>query len=138
MSLLTALVGYHAIVGDGASALLTARGAMAMVRRLGQPTTGARIVQHVAAVIAKSGDYERAARMLGYADAAYARVEYQRDSTEQQTFEMAMGQLRKVLTWEHIARLESEGRDLQDDEAIDEALEVKSRFDDATAGARRH
>jgi predicted ATPase/class 3 adenylate cyclase len=47
-------------------------------------------IQHLAAVAATCGDAARAARLIGYVDAAYARLENSREPTEAREYERAM------------------------------------------------
>jgi predicted ATPase len=50
-------------------------------------------IQHLAAVAATCGDAERAARLIGYVDAEYARLENVREPTEAREYERAMNVL---------------------------------------------
>jgi predicted ATPase/class 3 adenylate cyclase len=50
-------------------------------------------IQHLAAVAAACGDAARAARLLGFVDAAYERLENSREPTEAQEYERAMAML---------------------------------------------
>jgi tetratricopeptide (TPR) repeat protein len=59
-------------------------------------------IQHLGAVGATCGDPARSARLLGYADAAYARLENPREPTEAQEYERAMAALKQRLPVEDL------------------------------------
>jgi predicted ATPase/transcriptional regulator with XRE-family HTH domain len=129
LSLLTALVGYHAIVGDSASAYLAAGRALPIVRKLSQLSTAARIIQHVAAAAALRGEWPMSARLLGYAEAAYERIGYRRDSTETQTLALAQTLLSGALSAEVILQYRDEGRRLNDDDALKAVRDLALAFE---------
>lgn len=55
-------------------------------------------IQHLAAVAASCGDAARSARLIGYVDAAYARLENSREPTEANEYERAMAALGERLS----------------------------------------
>lgn len=79
-------------------------------------------IQHLAAIAAKCGDPARAARLFGYVDAAYARLENSREPTEAREYARAMRQIEERLPADEIAANLRAGAILNAAQAKSEAL----------------
>lgn len=82
------------------------------------------LLQHLAVIAAQRADGKRAARLLGYVDAQFAALGYQRETTEQWTYNKLMTLLRQALTETEIKDLAAQGVALSEDQALEEALKV--------------
>ena len=71
----------------------TGREALLAALEMGSDMHVAVTLQHLAAAGARSGDAARAARLLGYVDAVYARLESAREPTEAREYDRAMALL---------------------------------------------
>lgn len=121
MFLLGNLAGYQLALGDFGAAQATARDGLALARRMQEGIVISQAIQHLAALKALSGDSHRAARLLGYVDAWYASQGCERELTEQKTHQTLTGSLREQLDEAEIAVLASQGAELTEDQAADEA-----------------
>lgn len=79
-------------------------------------------IQHLAAVAAKCGDAARAARLLGYVDSAYVRLENSREPTEAREYARAVKQLEERLPAGDLAANLQAGANLNAAQAKSEAL----------------
>jgi diguanylate cyclase (GGDEF)-like protein len=79
-------------------------------------------VQHLALAVASSGDARRAATLLGFANAGYARHEFSPGFTERYTRERLSQTIAQHLTPDDIAGLGRKGAAMGPDEAAREAL----------------
>ena len=120
---LTNLTGYLVAADDLVGASAAAREALALLVK-GDPDHGevAILVEHLALVHALDEDFTRAAKLEGYAEAAFQRYEMLRESTERGTRDRLNALLCAQLTPDDLARLTVEGATLSPDEAIAEAL----------------
>ena len=80
--------------------------------------------QHLATVATLSGDARRGAQLRGYVDASYRSIGYQREPTEQCTYDILMTALREELSDAEIESLAAEGAQLSEDQAVAVALTV--------------
>jgi ATP/maltotriose-dependent transcriptional regulator MalT len=80
-------------------------------------------IQHLATVAALSGDPRRGARLRGYVDAWFRSEGYEREPTEQRTYEILTSALREQLNDPEIEALAGEGAQLSEDRAVAEATE---------------
>ncbi|MDQ6825059.1 MAG: tetratricopeptide repeat protein [Candidatus Eremiobacteraeota bacterium] len=78
--------------------------------------------QSLALVAATNNAHTRAARLLGFADAQYQKLEIQREPTEAMIYDRLMKLLRTQLNDTEIAALRAEGAALTEDQAVAEAL----------------
>jgi predicted nucleic acid-binding protein len=78
-------------------------------------------VQHLATVAALDGDVERGARLIGYVDAWYRNEGYEREHNERVSREVLAATLRESLSQNDIARLNTLGASLDEEEAAREA-----------------
>lgn len=80
----------------------TAREALTAAGEIQSEIHTAVAIQHLAAVASSCGDASRAARLLGYVDAMYARLENSREPTEAHEYERAMAVLSERLPAEEL------------------------------------
>jgi hypothetical protein len=88
-------------------------------------------MQHLAALAAVERRPQTAARLLGYVDAALARLASIREYGDGYTRDRALEALNEALPGSTIQRLLSEGAALSDDEAFALAVPVKAPGPDA-------
>jgi hypothetical protein len=79
-------------------------------------------VQHLVVILARQNQARLAAQLLGYVNEALRKSEFQRQPTEQWSYEQLMAALRERLSEEQIAKLCAEGATWTEDRAIEEAL----------------
>jgi predicted ATPase len=124
--LLRNLAGYLAAVDDLPSALAAAREAIGIyAAREPDHYHVAIAIEHLALVVALRGDFSRAARLEGYADAALQRHGFPREFTETTTHNRLTALLRERLAPDDLARLIAEGAALTPEAAIALALEER-------------
>ncbi len=73
---------------------------------------------------AETGDPERAARSLGYADAVYRELGYVREPTERRGYERTLELIRAALPEDRIASLLAAGEAMDQDAAVAAALAI--------------
>jgi tetratricopeptide (TPR) repeat protein len=103
-------------------ARVTAREALAAADEIQSEIHTAVAIQHLAAVAASCGDAARAARLIGYVDAAYARLENSREPTEAREYERAIDVLGERLSAEDLTANLSAGATLSLEQAKSEAV----------------
>jgi predicted ATPase len=81
-------------------------------------------IGHLARLAAETGDPERAARLLGYADEAYRVTASARESTEQSGYDRTLERIRITLPPERVTALMAEGAALEDAVAVSHARAV--------------
>ena len=109
-----------------------AREALDLAHELQTDVTVAFALQHLAALgalregePARSPDEEsRAARLLGYVEARFTKLEVKREHTEQQEYDRMIAALRTTIDDARFETLLSEGRGWSEDRAITEALSL--------------
>jgi len=114
-----------------AEARETAREALSMARTLDYATTMAWAMQHIAASYAVDpgaamDELERAASLLGYADARVDALQMIREYTEQHEYDEAVASLRAALGEGRVGMLMSEGAAWNEDRAVAQALNTCS------------
>lgn len=92
-TLLINVTAYLLAADRFSEARLAAREALSIAVELGSEIHLAVAIQHLAAVAAHCGDPERSARLIGYVDAAYARLENSREPNEAREYERTLSQL---------------------------------------------
>jgi hypothetical protein len=92
--------------------------------RIRSPTKGVVPLQHFALVGALCDDLNDAARLIGFVDARFSVLSYEREYTEHWCFEKLMAALRERLTDPEIERLTAEGAPWTEDRAVQNALTV--------------
>jgi predicted ATPase/class 3 adenylate cyclase len=112
------VAAYRIATGDVVGARAAARAALARARRERHRILATIALQHLATVEALSGDARRAARLLGYVDAAYLRDGLAREGTERLAYGTLTAALRKRLSQADIDALAADGAQLGESEAI--------------------
>ncbi len=122
-TMLANFAGYLVAVNETAAAVDVAREAIReLAARDPESYNLAVSAEHLALALALEGDYERAARLSGYADATFARAQFEREFTETTTYDRLRGILHDTLREEHLASLVAEGAALAPEDAIALAL----------------
>jgi hypothetical protein len=103
-------------------ARVTAREALAAADEIQSEIHTAVAIQHLAAVASSCGDAARAARLIGYVDAAYARLENSREPTEAHEYEQALKVLGERLPADDLAANMRAGAMLTTEQAKSEAV----------------
>jgi predicted ATPase/class 3 adenylate cyclase len=81
-------------------------------------------LESIALVAATGNDPQRAARLLGYVDAQFARTGQQRTIAARRTYERLLAALHEALSEDEIEKLTAEGAAWSEDRAVEEALKV--------------
>lgn len=105
-----------------AEARSTAREALSIASEIQSEMHLAVAIQHLGAIAAHCGDAARAARLIGFTDAAYERLENSREPTEAQEYERAMSVLGERLAASELLVNLRAGALLTNDGAVSEAL----------------
>lgn len=121
-TLLINVTAYLLALDRFSEARLAAREALSIAVELRSEIHLAVAIQHLAAVAAHCGDPERSARLIGYADAAYARLENSREPNEAREYERTLYQLGERLPARTLKAQRSAGAVLTADQAEREAL----------------
>ncbi len=124
--LLVNLAGYFAAVDDLANAVASSRESIG-IHAASEPdhVRVAMAIEHLALAIALRGDRACAAILEGYADAAFSRHGFERESTETTTHDRLAALLRESLAADELTRLTAEGAALKPEAAIALAMEEK-------------
>ncbi|HTV75346.1 MAG TPA: adenylate/guanylate cyclase domain-containing protein [Candidatus Acidoferrales bacterium] len=107
-----------------AEAWVAARESLELMVRANIASYVAFAVGHLAHIAAETLDAQRAARLLGYADATYARAGLSREPTEERGYKRSIALIRAALSEDHIKTLMAEGAMMDQDAAVAEALAV--------------
>ena len=121
-TLLINVTAYLVALDRLAEARVTAREALEAADEIQSDLHSAVAIQHLAAVAATCGDAERAARLTGYVDAAYARLENVREPTESREYQRMIDVLSERLPALELEMHRRVGAALTADQAKDEAL----------------
>jgi tetratricopeptide (TPR) repeat protein len=116
------ITAYLLVLDRLSDARSTARDALNVAVEIQSEIHLAVAIQHLAAVAATCGDAARAARLLGYTDAAYARLENSREPTEAREYERALTVLKERLPEETFSANVRAGSLLTAEQAKCEAL----------------
>jgi tetratricopeptide (TPR) repeat protein len=81
-------------------------------------------IQHLAAIAAARGDYERAATLLGFTDASLERFASPREHTEQQEYDAIRKHLNQALGDTRVSELLQRGASLTEEQATIDALQI--------------
>jgi predicted ATPase/class 3 adenylate cyclase len=118
---LTNTAGYRLALGDLTGARESAREVLSLGRRF-QIDMIPYAIEHLAAIAARQGDVDRAARLLGFVEACYRSMHVERGATERGSFEIILHELGSKLTALQIATLQAEGERYSENAAVAEAL----------------
>ncbi len=116
------IAGYRIAIGDLAGAIQSAREALRFAREAQSALYTAIALQHLALAFALSGDVRPSARMFGFVNARFKVLGYQREYTEQWSYDQLVAKLCEHLSSDEIANLATEGAAWSEDEAVEEAL----------------
>lgn len=122
------LASARLVLGDVAGATAAVREALGLLRS--DPENAWLAIWHLAAIAAIRGEPERAARLIGFAKAEFARRNRPPDFIEQASGEIREAFLAKQLSSDAVAMLEAVGSKLAADEAVAEGLEVLAQIED--------
>jgi predicted ATPase/class 3 adenylate cyclase len=118
------MAAYRIALGDVDGAREAAREALRLARRAQNALGTAVALQHLALLGALRAEVRRAAQLIGYVDAQYQKLGYERESTEKWSYEKLMAALREQLSDAEIEKLATEGAAWSEDRAVEEALKV--------------
>lgn len=82
------------------------------------------VLQHLALLGALRGEFRGAAHLIGYINARYVELGYEREDTVQWNYENLMTALREHLCEAEIDKLAAEGAAWSENQAVEEALRV--------------
>lgn len=133
--LLANLAGYHLALGEVVEARTAALRSLQMARSGQQSHIVIAAVQHLGTVAALQSETRRAGLLLGYSDAWYRREGVERDHTERKSAELLAATLRRQLGEGEIATLATEGAELSEEQAADEAASVEQTEEASSASA---
>jgi predicted ATPase/class 3 adenylate cyclase len=120
----TNLAAYSIADGDLEAARVAAREGLKWAMQ-SQHTLGIAIVlQHFALIGALQNDVDGAARLLGYVDARFHVLSYEREYTERWCLEKLMVALRERISDHAVERLAAEGASWTEDRAVQYAMSV--------------
>ena len=114
---------YLVVENDVSASWTAAREAMQLAQRREDAFTAAVAIGHLARVAAEV-DSALATRLLGFVDAAYARVGSLREPTEQRGYDRALELIRAALSEERVTALMAEGALLSPQAAAEDALAI--------------
>ena len=114
--------GYLVCLGRFDEAEATARDALRMAGEAEDGEKKLHALEHLASTLACRGEATRACTLLGFVQAAYERLGYQRETTERSSYEIGREALRGSLDAATIDRLLSEGKALRESRAMALAL----------------
>lgn len=121
-TLLINVAAYLFALDRFSEARLNAREALDIADDLQSGIHMAVAIQHLAAVAAHCGNAERAARLIGFVDATYEKLENPREPTEAREYERTLARLLERLTPEDVALQRSAGSTFTADDAKRDAL----------------
>ena len=118
------IAAYRIALGDVVGAREAAREALRLARQAQRALLTAIALQHFALLGALRGKVRGAAQLIGYVDAQYKELGYEREGTEKWGYEKLMAALREQLSDAEIEKLAAEGAAWSEDQAFDEALKI--------------
>ncbi len=118
------IAAYRIALGDFDGARQAACDGLIAARRAQSAIMTTIAVQHLAVIGASGAQTERAARLLGYVDAAYTRLGHSREFTEKWSYEKLRGLLSERLDGANVMKLAAEGASWSEDRAAEEAIKA--------------
>jgi non-specific serine/threonine protein kinase len=115
---------YCIALGDEEAAQEAAREGLLWARQAQFALGIATALQHFALIGALRRHAHTSARLIGYVNAQFKELGYERESTEQWSFDKLMAALREQLTDAEIETLAAEGVAWSEDQAVEEAPEI--------------
>ena len=116
------LAAYSLALSNVADARTFARDAVEAAGILHTSDLAALAIQHLASVAFALGNHERAVRLLAFADAQFARLGVQRDTSELFTYDRLRRALAEALPGDRLAAATAAGAALSESQAVAEAL----------------
>ncbi len=116
--------GYRLASGEFEEAWCAARESLELAMQADDAYRADVAIGHLAHVAAETGDAVRAARLLGYADAAFRRLAGARHATEQRGYERACEIVRATIAEDRAAALGAQGAAMERRAAAAEALAI--------------
>ena len=116
------LTAYRLALGDVDGARVNGREGIQLGRDAQDSLQISWVMQHLAIVGAQQGQEHNAARLLGYVDELMRKSEWQREPTEQWSYEKLLASLCEHLDDSQIASLRAEGAGWSEEQAIAAAL----------------
>ncbi|MBV8461254.1 MAG: tetratricopeptide repeat protein [Candidatus Eremiobacteraeota bacterium] len=116
------LAAYRLALGDVEGARANGREGILLGRDAQDSLQISWVMQHLAIIGAQQGQEDTAARLLGYVDELMRKSEWQREPTEQWSYEKLLASLHEHLDDSQIAKLRAEGTDWSEEQAIAAAL----------------
>jgi predicted ATPase/class 3 adenylate cyclase len=113
---------YLLALGQFDDAWVAARESLKLALRTDVELYVAVAIGHIANLAAETGDRERAARLLGYADAVYERNGNAREPTEKRGYDRALEIIRATLSEDRVRALMAEGAAMEQEAAVSEAM----------------
>ena len=118
------LTAYRLALGDVDGARADGRQGIQLGREAQDSLQISWVMQHLAIVGAQQGQEHSAARLLGYVDELMRKSEWQREPTEQWSYEKLIAALHERLSEEEINKLTAEGSTWSEDQAVATALAI--------------
>jgi predicted ATPase/class 3 adenylate cyclase len=118
------MAAYNIALGNFPAALVLAKDALHVARQGRQEVLMAIALQHLGLLSAIAGDERRAAHLLGYVDARFRTLDYERESTEKYGHGELIAALRKNFSDDEIGTLAAAGADWSEDQAVEVALRI--------------
>ncbi|MBV8164767.1 MAG: tetratricopeptide repeat protein [Candidatus Eremiobacteraeota bacterium] len=118
------LAAYCVARGDVERAGQSARRGLQFAREMQDSLGLAVAIQHLALIAALRNRSTKAAQSLGYVEAQFKALEFQREPTEQWGHDKLMAALREKLSDAEIEKNAAEGAAWSEDQAVEEALKV--------------
>jgi predicted ATPase/class 3 adenylate cyclase len=115
---------YRIALGDETGAAADAREGLRLARQTQETLYTAIALQYFALVGALQGEVRNAARLMGYVNAQFKELRYERETTEKWGYEKLTVALREHLDEAEIEKLASEGAAWFEDQAVEEALKI--------------
>ena len=115
---------YRIALGDEAGALKDAREGLRLARQMKETLYTSIALQHFALLVALREEFRSAARLVGYVNAQFKELGYEREPTEKWGYEKLIVALRERLSDTETSKLESEGAAWSEDQAVEEALKI--------------
>jgi hypothetical protein len=117
------LAAYSLALSHIADARAFAREGLEAANALHASDLAALAVQHLASVASASGNYERAVRLLAFADAQFAKLGVQRDTSELFTYDRLRRALADAIPSDRLQTLIAAGAAMNESQAVAESLE---------------
>jgi tetratricopeptide (TPR) repeat protein len=118
------MAAYRVASGDVDGARVSVREGLRWARQAQYPLLIAIALQHLALLAAQRKVDDRAAHLLGYVDAQFRELGYERQPTEKWGYVKVTTTLRERLSDAEIEKLAAEGATWSEDTAVEEALKI--------------